>query len=133
MNELERVLYVEDDEDIRAVVTVALEVVGGLTVRVCASGEQAVEEAAGFAPDMIVLDVMMPGMDGPRTLQELRRQATLAAVPFVFVTAKVHPEEIARFRSLGASDVVAKPFDPMQLAAQLRAIWMNRDGGGAAA
>ena len=120
---LQRILYVEDEADIQAVAKLALEMVGGFTVKVCSSGEEALREAAAFAPDMILLDVMMPGMDGPTTLKGLREQPSLAAVPIAFMTAKVQPQEISHYKSLGARDVIPKPFDPMTLADQVRAIW----------
>lgn len=127
MSTLQRVLYVEDEPDIQAVAKLALELVGGLTAKICSSGAEAVGAAAGFAPDMILLDVMMPGMDGPSTLKALRLQPALAAVPVAFMTAKVQPAEVAYYKSLGARDVIAKPFDPMALAGQVRAIWERCD------
>lgn len=123
MSDLQRILYVEDEPDIQEVARLALEMVGGFTVKVCSSGEEALQEAEAFAPDMILLDVMMPGMDGPSTLKALRERAALAEVPVAFMTAKVQPQEVAQYRALGALDVIAKPFDPMQLANQVRAIW----------
>lgn len=128
MSTLNRILYVEDEPDIRAVARVALEMVGGFTVRICESGEEALREAAGFGPDLLLLDVMMPGIDGPTTLKGLRQQAPLADVPAVFMTAKVQPAEVAQYKSLGALDVIAKPFDPMTLATQVRTIWEQRGG-----
>lgn len=126
MGDLKRILYVEDEPDIRAVAKLALEMVGGFTVKICSSGEEALRDAAAFAPDMILLDVMMPGLDGPATLQGLRALAPLATVPVAFMTAKIQPAEVAHYKSLGAMDVIAKPFDPMTLAAQVRAIWDAR-------
>ena len=126
MEKLQRILYVEDDLDIQQVADIALQTVGGFTVKICSSGEQAVAEAKGFSPQLILLDVMMPGMDGPSTLQKLRELPTLADVPVIFMTAKVQPEEIAHFRSLGAIDVIAKPFDPMTLAEQVNNLWEIR-------
>ena len=123
MSTLQRILYVEDEPDIQAVAKLALEMVGGFTVKVCSSGEEAMRVAEAFAPDMILLDVMMPGMDGPSTLKALRALPALAEVPVAFMTAKVQPAEIAQFRALGARDVIPKPFDPMTLADQVRAIW----------
>lgn len=123
MNTLQRILYVEDEADIQAVAKLALELVGGFTVKICSSGEEAVKEAAAFAPDMVLLDVMMPGMDGPSTLAALRKLPSLASVPFAFMTAKVQPQEVAHYKSLGARDVIAKPFDPMTLSDKVRAIW----------
>ena len=123
MSNLQRVLYVEDEPDIQAVAKLALELVGGFTVKVCSSGEEALREAEAFAPEMILLDVMMPGMDGPTTLQALRALPALATVPVAFMTAKVQPAEVAHYKTLGARDVIPKPFDPMTLASQVRAIW----------
>lgn len=123
MTTLQRVLYVEDDADIQSVARLALEMVGGFTVKICSSGEEAVRDAVAFAPDMILLDVMMPGMDGPTTLGALRALPSLATVPVAFMTAKVQPQEVAYYKSLGALDVIAKPFDPMTLADKVRAIY----------
>ena len=123
MSTLQRVMYVEDEPDIQAVAKLALELVGGFTVKVCASGEEALREAEAFAPQMILLDVMMPGMDGPTTLKALRALPALATVPVAFMTAKVQPAEVAHYKTLGARDVIPKPFDPMTLASQVRAIW----------
>lgn len=117
-----RVLCVEDDPDIRTVAQVALETVGGFTVKICSNGEEALREAEAFAPDLILLDVMMPGMDGPATFAGLRRNPSLDEIPVVFMTAKVRPSEIGHYKSLGAVDVIPKPFDPMALADQIRGL-----------
>ncbi len=121
--ELKRVLFVEDEADIRDIIDLALGTVGGLALKPCASGEEAVGAISAFAPDLILLDVMMPGLDGPTTLARLRARPELAAIPAVFMTAKAQRHEVERFVALGAADVIAKPFDPMTLAEQLRAIW----------
>lgn len=123
MNTLARVLYVEDEPDIQAVARIALQTVGGFTVQICSSGEEALREVKAFGPDLILLDVMMPGMDGPGTLAALRATPGLEQVPVVFMTAKVQPSEVAQYKSLGALDVIPKPFDPMKLAEQVRRIW----------
>jgi len=122
MSTLQRVLLVEDDPDIQAVAKLALEIVGGLTVRVCSSGEEALAVTASFAPDFILLDVMMPGMDGPSTLKAMRQIPALDSVPIAFMTAKAQSAEVAHYRSLGARGVIIKPFDPMTLATQVRSI-----------
>ncbi len=122
---LERVLYVEDEPDIQAVADLALGAIGGLVVKVCGSGKEALAEAPDFHPDMILLDVMMPGMDGPATLAAIRADARLAGTPVVFISARVQTREVAEYRRLGALDVIAKPFDPMSLADRLREIWRN--------
>ena len=123
MTELKRILYVEDEADIREVTKLALETIGGLTLEICESGQMAIDKAQDFNPDLVLLDVMMPGMDGPTTMAQLKKMPELAAVPMVFMTAKVQPQEIENFKSLGAIDVISKPFDPMTLADQIRNLW----------
>lgn len=130
MGDLRRILHVEDEADIRDIVKLALEDLGGFEVETCASGVEALEKAEAFAPDLLLLDVMMPNMDGPSTLAALRRLPSLSDVPAVFMTAKVQEMEIKHFKSLGALDVVSKPFDPMELANTLREIWEARDAIG---
>lgn len=126
MSTFKRVLYIEDDPDIREVATVALELMGGLELCVCSSGAAALADGPAFAPDLILLDVMMPGMDGPTTLARLRESPVLAETPVVFMTAKVQPLEVEALRAMGALDVIAKPFDPMQLASRLTDIFDAR-------
>ncbi len=121
--ELKRILYVEDEPDIQAVAKIALETVGGFELKVCSSGEEAIQDPVGFGPDLILLDVMMPGMDGPTTLGELRKIPELVETPVIFMTAKVQPQEVEHFKSLGAIEVIAKPFDPMTLAQTIRDAW----------
>ncbi len=123
MSSLERVLYVEDDPDILAIVRMALEVLGGFETLLCSSGFEAVDQAAEFRPDLIVLDMMMPGMDGRTTLKHLRDQPGLADVPAAFVTAKVDRLEVTQYLEIGVIGVIKKPFDPLTLATQLRRIW----------
>ncbi|WP_296130859.1 response regulator [Pseudomonas sp. Ga0074129] len=128
MPELQRILHVEDDPSIQAVARVALEAVGGFQVLSCSSGQAALDQLVAFAPDFILLDVMMPDMDGPQTLAHIAQLIDIEQVPVAFMTAKVQPAEIAHYRSLGARDVIIKPFDPMQLAAQVRKIWSQSHG-----
>lgn len=123
MTALARVLHVDDDADIREIARLALEAVGGLEVLSCASGTDALREGPGFRPDLILLDVMMPDLDGPATMQALRRLKELESVPAIFMTAKAGAEEKRDLLGLGAIGVLVKPFDPMTLAAQVRAIW----------
>lgn len=123
MEKLQRIMCVEDEPDIRAIVKVALERGGGFTVLLCGSGQEAMEKGPDFAPQIILLDVMMPGMDGPATLRALRAIPALSGVPIIFMTAKVQPSEIAVFKALGALDVIAKPFSARSLAATVQSIW----------
>jgi len=126
MSELTKILYVEDEPDIQAVASIALADVGGFTLEVCSSGEIALDKAATFKPDLLLLDVMMPEMDGPSTLEALRKLPETANTPAIFMTAKVQTHEVEHFKSIGAIDVVAKPFDPMTLAQTLRDIWQSQ-------
>lgn len=127
MSSLQRILYIEDEPDIQAVATLALEAVGGFAVKICSSGEEAVREASDYQPELILLDVMMPGMDGPTTLKALRQLSALQSVPVVFMTAKVQPIEVNHYLSLGACGVIAKPFDPMTLASKVQDIWRQQN------
>ncbi len=125
MSELKRILYVEDEPDIQAVAKISLESVGGFELKVCSSGQEALEVAVSFAPDLLLLDVMMPDMDGPATLNALKGLPELIKTPVVFMTAKVQPSEVEGLKKLGALDVIAKPFDPMTLAEDIMLIWQK--------
>ena len=123
---LNRILYVEDEADIRTIAKMALEAVGGFVVLSCASGQEAVLAAPDAKADLLLLDVMMPGMDGPATLEALRGIPATSNTPVIFMTAKVQAAEIAVYKSLGALEVIPKPFDPMELSAQIKHIWQMR-------
>jgi len=118
---MSRILYIDDEADIREVAQMALEIDPNLEVRTCASGAEGLEQAAAWQPDLILLDVMMPEMDGPAVLRRLREDSSTAAIPVVFITARTQAEEVAALKKLGGSGVIAKPFDPMTLAEQARA------------
>ena len=126
---LRRILFVEDDPDIQKIAKLALEALGGFAVLPCGSGPEALAivsgaaEAAGFVPDLVLLDVMMPGMDGPATLQALRQIPGAERLPAVFMTARVQEQEIAGYKAMGAAGVIAKPFDPLRLAETVLGIW----------
>ena len=137
---LNRILYVEDEPDIQTIARIALETVGGFTVEICSSGgeeamdecwmeaiesadNEALEKVDGFAPDLILLDVMMPDMDGPTTMHALRSQTSASETPIIFITAKVQTQEVESYKALGAIDVIAKPFDPMTLSSKIQDIW----------
>lgn len=125
---LNRVLLVEDEIDIQTVARLALEDIGGFEVEVCASGAQALEIGPGFGPQLILLDFMMPGMDGRSTMQAFGGQPRLAGVPVVFLTARAQLDEVAEYRELGAIDVIVKPFDAMQLPDEIKRIWRRYCG-----
>ncbi|MDP6350604.1 MAG: response regulator [Alphaproteobacteria bacterium] len=128
---LDKVLYVEDEADIRAVARIALETVGGFTVKICESGSEAVAAVPDFEPQLVLLDVMMPGMDGPGTMAALHALPGFDSLPVVFLTAKAMPTEIERYKKLGAIGVIRKPFDPMALSKDVQKIWRGRAGAAA--
>lgn len=117
-----RVLLVDDEQDIRRIGQLSLEGVGGWQASLASSGQEAVEAARQHRPDLILLDMMMPGMDGMATLARLRAEPDLASIPVVFVTAKVQRAEVERYLQAGAVGVIRKPFDPMTLPGEIRAI-----------
>lgn len=123
MTETLKILYVDDEDDIREIAVMALELDSEISVRNCESGIEALTVAAEWHPDLILLDVMMPGMDGPETLEQLRQAPETAAIPVIFITARTQPDDIKRFMSLGAAGVISKPFDPMSLGEQARALF----------
>jgi two-component system OmpR family response regulator len=121
--QLKTLLYVDDDSDIREIVELALGLIDNLRVHTCASGEEALRLICTLEPDLVLLDVMMPGMDGPTVFSRMRANTERPNCPVIFVTAKALPREIALFRELGAVGVIAKPFDPMELGRQVLQIW----------
>ena len=117
-----RVLLIDDEEDVRFVAQMSLGRVGGMTVSEACSGAEGLSRAREERPDFILLDMMMPGMDGAATFRALRSDAATADIPIVFLTAKAMTSEVERLQELGAKGVVLKPFNPMTLADELRLI-----------
>jgi CheY-like chemotaxis protein len=115
-----RILHVDDEPDIRELVDMSLSLNPDFQVRACSSGPEAIKTAAEWLPDLILLDVMMPGMDGPATLTKLRQNRETSQIPVVFMTARAQAREIEQFIALGAQAVVSKPFDPMTLASEIQ-------------
>ena len=120
---LERVCYVEDDEDIQRIVRLSLERVGKLKVEIVGDPMVAIDAIVGFKPDLVMLDWMMPGMDGPTLFRKLKENPDTKNVPVVFMTEKATPTEMEELRSLGALGAISKPFSPKDLPEQLRALW----------
>ena len=120
---LRRILCVDDERDILDVAQMCLEVVGGYNVTCCEGGQAALRQAAADPPDLILLDVMMPNMNGPETLKALRKSQALKAIPVVFMTARVQTNEVKSYLKLGAVAVIPKPFDPMALAGEVQKAW----------
>ena len=122
---LKRIMHIEDDPSIQEVARVALEVVGGFEVRSCDSGADGLAAVDDFSPQLVLLDVMMPGMDGHEVCRR-RKLSCMQGVPIVFMTAKAQTQEVAAYRDLGAAGVIIKPFDPMTLSDQIREIWEHK-------
>jgi len=127
---LEKILYVDDEADIRTVAKLALERVGGFEVKAEESAETALQLLNEWLPDMLLLDVMMPGMNGPALFAKLQDDERYKNLPVVFMTAKAQPVEVDSYLELGVLGVIPKPFDPFTLATQLQAIWarFQKDG-----
>jgi CheY-like chemotaxis protein len=120
---LTRVCYVEDDPDIQRIVRMSLERIGRMTVEVVTDSPKAVEAIRAFKPDLVMLDWMMPIMDGPAVFRKIREQEDLKTLPVVFITAKASQRELDELRAMGAAGTISKPFSPKDLPDQLRAIW----------
>jgi len=121
--QLSRICYVEDDEDIQRIARMALEKIGGFTVRVVSDPLTAIEEMKDFKPELVMLDWMMPGMDGPTLFRAMKEDTYTNGLPVVFITAKASQHELDELRTLGAVGTISKPFSPRELPAQLKAIW----------
>jgi CheY-like chemotaxis protein len=114
-----KILIIDDEEDIREVAALSLETVAGWTVISANSGAQGLARAIEHQPDAILLDVMMPGMDGPTTVRELRKNPVTASIPILLLTAKVQASDQRRFADLGVQAILFKPFDPLTLSQQI--------------
>ena len=121
---LSKILLVDDQRDIRSIVGLALGKIGKFEVHVCASGEEALAAGPEFGPDLLLLDLSMPVMDGMATLKGLRELGIDA--PAIFFTARLKPADVESYRELGVLGVIPKPFDPLKLAAQVREMWKEQ-------
>jgi two-component system, OmpR family, response regulator len=120
---LNRICYVEDDEDIQRIVRMSLERVGKMTVEVVGDPTAAVEAMTKFKPDLVMLDWMMPVLDGPALFRQMKQKPETSALPVVFITAKAAQRDLDELTALGAAGTISKPFSPKDLPDQLRAIW----------
>ncbi len=128
MKELSKILIIEDEPDIQEIARTSLELVGGFTVFSASGGVEGIELAGKTQPDVILLDMMMPGIDGIETFNRLRANEVTQSIPVVFMTAKVQVYEVESYIALGGVDVIPKPFDPMLLPGQLLQIWGRLNG-----
>lgn len=122
---LNRICYVEDDEDIQRIVRMSLERVGKMTVEVVSDPLVAIERMLAFKPELVMLDWMMPGLDGPALFRKMQELPETKALPVVFITAKASQRELDELRALGALGTISKPFSPKDLPEQLRALWAS--------
>lgn len=122
---LSRILYIEDDADIRTIADIALAHLGGMELMCCANGAEGLKAIDQFKPQLILLDVMMPNMDGPTVLAKIRQQPRHQQIPIVFITAKVQASELKYLTDLGALSVITKPFNPIELCEQLKQLWRS--------
>ena len=120
---LTRICYVEDDEDIQRIVRMSLERVGKMTVEVVSDPTQALQAFAEFRPDLVMLDWMMPVLDGPALFRQMKLRPETSSLPVVFITARASERDLAELQALGAAVTISKPFSPRDLPEQLRAIW----------
>ena len=127
MKQLNRILYIEDEPDIQKIVQICLENIGGYKVSLANDGVEGLQMMLAEKPDLILLDVMMPKIDGPTMLKRIRKISEFNDVPIVFITAKVGHADKASYLTQGVSAIISKPFDPMTLADKVRAIWDRRN------
>lgn len=123
--ELNKILCIDDDPDILAIVQVSLEALGGYVLHTCLSGGEGIRVAASWQPDLVLTDVMMPELDGIATFKLLRENQATARIPIAFMTACVEQSQQEYYRSLGAAGLIQKPFDPITLPNEVRAVWQT--------
>lgn len=122
---LNHILYVDDEDDILQIAGMCLETVGGYKVTLCSNGEDGYDTIIKEKPDLVLLDVMMPKIDGPNTLRKIRSNSEIDGIPIIFMTARVQQEDIEKYLSLGAAGIIEKPFNPMTLSSQVAEIWQK--------
>ncbi|MBX9573903.1 MAG: response regulator [Candidatus Obscuribacterales bacterium] len=117
-----KVLIIDDEEDIRSIASMSLGILGGIDVVEADGGEEGISKAAELQPDAILLDMMMPVLDGPGTLAKLRENSATKHIPVIFLTARAMTSEVEKLKQMGATGILTKPFDPTTLASQVKAI-----------
>lgn len=122
---LKKLLIVDDDKDILQILKYSLEDMEGVEIKYACSGEEGITRALTLSPDLMLIDVMMPGMSGIEAVEAMRKIPSLAKVPVIFLTAKMQREEIDSYHSIGVKDIITKPFDPMLIGERIISIWKN--------
>lgn len=129
MKELKKILYAEDEQDIQSVVEMVVQTLSDYEIKFCDNGKILLEEYADYQPDLIMLDVMMPELDGPSTFNELKKNEKSKDIPVIFITAKAQTQEVESYLERGAIGVITKPFDPMELCGAIKELWDNYQSG----
>ncbi len=126
--QLKRIMYVDDDLDLQDIVRLGLETRGGFTVTCCDTGNQALEEIKIFKPDLVILDMVLPGMSGLQLLERMRELRGVPWIPVIFLTSKISPQQVEEYKDLGVIGVINKPLNPLELRHQVREIWESSPG-----
>lgn len=125
---LKRIMYVDDDPDLQDIVRLGLETRAGFTVTCCDSGDQALENISHFKPDLVILDMVLPGMSGLQLLERMRELRGVPWIPVIFLTSKIRPHQLEEYKELGVIGVINKPLNPLELRHQVREIWESSPG-----
>lgn len=125
MQELKKILYAEDEPDVQTVVEMTVQAMSDYEIKICDNGKKLLDCVEDYNPDLILLDVMMPEMDGPTTFKNLQQHKKTKDIPVIFMTAKAQVHEVEKFKEIGALGVITKPFDPMSLCDEILEIWKN--------
>lgn len=128
MYELKKILYAEDEPDVQTIVELTIQTMSDYDIKICNNGKKLLECVEEFKPDLILLDVMMPEMDGPTTFQALKANESTTNIPVIFVTAKAQIHEVEKFKEIGSLGVITKPFQVMNLCDNIQRIWDNNNG-----
>jgi len=123
MKELKKILYAEDEPDVQTIVELTIQTMSDYEIKVCDNGKKLLDAVEEYNPDLILLDVMMPEMDGPTTFKNLQLNETTKHIPVIFMTAKAQVHEIESFTGMGVLGIITKPFDPMALCNEIQKIW----------
>lgn len=126
MKELKKILYAEDEADVQTVVKLTVQTMSDYEIEICDNGKKLLEFVQEYNPDLIMLDVMMPEMDGPTTFKNLQSNEATKNIPVIFITAKAQVHEVEMFKETGALGVITKPFDPVKLCDEIKEIWNNK-------
>lgn len=129
MKELKKILYAEDEPDVQTIVELTIQTMSDYEIKICNNGKKLLECVEGYKPDLILLDVMMPEMDGPTTFKTLLDNENTQNIPVIFVTAKAQVHEVEKFKEIGSWGVITKPFKLMNLCDEIQEIWNNNTNG----